>query len=67
VENPPEYGLFGLTLPRDHATRYRSREAWWDILREEYRALRRNGPRRKFQAKKRPGFPDLFKALSVVA
>ena len=32
--NQPEYEMFGLTLPADHATRYRYGQEWWDIIRQ---------------------------------
>ena len=34
--NQPEYAMFGLNLPGDHATRYRYGQEWWQVIRKSW-------------------------------
>jgi alkanesulfonate monooxygenase SsuD/methylene tetrahydromethanopterin reductase-like flavin-dependent oxidoreductase (luciferase family) len=36
--NQPEYEMFGLELPADHASRYRYGQEWWDVIRTAWLA-----------------------------
>jgi len=34
--NQPEYAMFGLELPQEHAARYRYGQEWWDVIRRAW-------------------------------
>ena len=34
--NKPEYDMFGLELPEDHASRYRYGQEWWDVIQQAW-------------------------------
>ncbi len=36
--NQPEYAMFGLDLPPDHAVRYRYGQEWWDVIRQAWQS-----------------------------